>query len=536
MKFREKARLNVHLKTHDQSYLCHLCGNNFQTKKLLNRHSLVVHNQKKKILCSQCNKAFRDNYGLKRHLIEGHKAINYSAIGKIISNDKKQSCPLCGALVKRLTRHLLYKHCVDSSLQPVYQMCKFQCSKCEKPMRDSFNLQRHENACGEKKSSELKCSYCKKEFTFQQNLTVHIAVMHKHPKKCEKCQITFETKHHFLQHLPCKYRCKCKETFSQLRRLLTHEKQCDVFKSKICDKDEFVLYKCFLCGLNGLPYNQVEVHTNNHDTEGTMCYECNKDVKNTREHILTQHHYVRKVKPMAIYVKDAWDDFPSSRAKDCDRCPSDETDANCFKDDCQVSECDKLDTGYEDESSETSVIDGTSSSSKLDKAAHSDVAQSDTACKYDIDVILAFELKEEVELNKRLDMVDLRIAKERQMAEIENQRLDEELTAQREYISLKEKRVELNDYRAEELNRMDPDEIVKIAQKFLDNITFRESSSAKTYRRRLFDGSNGDRQSLLYRQIWHPFNDKQHGRYLLLFYSPSINGINMYAYFFSVCS
>ena len=133
-------------------------------------------------------------------------------------------------------------------------------------------------------------------------------------------------------------------------------------------------------------------------------------------------------------------------------------------------------------------------------------------------------------------MMDLRIAKERQMAEIENQRLDEELTAQREYISLNEKRVELNDYRAEELNRMDPDEIVKIAKKLLDNITFRESSSAKTYRRRLYDGSNRDRQSLLYRQIWHPFNDKQHGRYLLHFYSSNINRINMYAYFFSGCS
>jgi hypothetical protein len=46
----------------------------FETRKLLNRHTRSLHKDGKRIKCDGCDKSFRDNYGLRRHLEERQKS------------------------------------------------------------------------------------------------------------------------------------------------------------------------------------------------------------------------------------------------------------------------------------------------------------------------------------------------------------------------------------------------------------------------------------------------------------------------------
>ena len=79
MTFRDRYNLKCHTPSHkdeglhkDQN-LCSHCGTVFQSKKLLNRHIRCVQKGAKTAKCNICDKRFRDNYGLRRHLSEGHK-------------------------------------------------------------------------------------------------------------------------------------------------------------------------------------------------------------------------------------------------------------------------------------------------------------------------------------------------------------------------------------------------------------------------------------------------------------------------------
>ena len=65
--------------------------------------------------------------------------------------------------------------------------------------------------------------------------------------------------------------------------------------------------------------------------------------------------------------------------------------------------------------------------------------------------------------------------------------------------------------RAELIENMSLDEIGKAAEVSLKYIEQIESGKVDSERKRLFYLSAGDRQSLLYKQIWSPFTDDQHG-------------------------
>ena len=70
----------------------------------------------------------------------------------------------------------------------------------------------------------------------------------------------------------------------------------------------------------------------------------------------------------------------------------------------------------------------------------------------------------------------------------------------------------LSQSRADELKKVELDEMETIAKTSLNYIEkSEERGEDRTGRRSLYFGSAGERQSLLYKQIWDPFNDDQHG-------------------------
>ena len=149
-----------------------------------------------------CSKRFRDNFDLKRHLVAKHDGGQDRDSDVNNNNEDKENespsnvgmekkvCPLCQESVKRLDRHLIIKHSVDRYLNAVLEQNKYQCKKCDKPLRDSYNLERHERSCGrQQESSDFECDLCHKKLVSKRNLLRHVKMFHETPLKCGKCSV-----------------------------------------------------------------------------------------------------------------------------------------------------------------------------------------------------------------------------------------------------------------------------------------------------------------------------------------------------------
>ena len=146
---------------------------------------------------------------------------------------------------------------------------------------------------------------------------------------------------------------------------------------------------------------------------------------------------------------------------------------------------------------------------------------SDDACSIrvgdiDLDVLLAWPSEE---LNRDLDRMDKCIVEERKIAREFDRKMDVNAEALREKIVKREEEMQRNGVRANAISQIGEEEIKLLAESLLPRIEEDEKSSTLSYRRKLYQGSNGEQQSLFYKQVWDPFSDHQHGVeiYRLLF-------------------
>ena len=135
----------VHSRRREDVKYCDQCELTFETRKLLRRHIKTIHEDIKNVACDLCGKKFRDNYGLRRHTKEKHKNRNQQILIENLKGRKQlNACPLCQKKIKRLNWHLKGTHGVNKNMEPIIVESKYQCKFCDKKMRDSSNLKRHE--------------------------------------------------------------------------------------------------------------------------------------------------------------------------------------------------------------------------------------------------------------------------------------------------------------------------------------------------------------------------------------------------------
>jgi KRAB domain-containing zinc finger protein len=151
----------------------------------INDETKSIHEGKKSLECSTCNKYFSKRRLLNRHIESVH--------------EKKQfECSTC---MKRFSRkdklklHIAHVHDKDEGKK------NLECSSCNEFFYTSFLLNRHIESVHEKKKT-FECTSCMKRFSRMYHLKIHIACVHIKKKefKCTICDKGFSRKDKLFRH------------------------------------------------------------------------------------------------------------------------------------------------------------------------------------------------------------------------------------------------------------------------------------------------------------------------------------------------
>ena len=118
----DKAISQLTQKSRSKSCVCLFCGKEFAKPNYLYIHARVVHDEEKHA-CDLCGKEIK---GL--HKFNLHKKLFHKQL---------EPCPHCGKMVKRMTQHLKTKH-LDNEEK------KYQCQTCGKGFVRKHKFQNHE--------------------------------------------------------------------------------------------------------------------------------------------------------------------------------------------------------------------------------------------------------------------------------------------------------------------------------------------------------------------------------------------------------
>ena len=162
--FKDAAILKSHMRTHlpdDEKFLyeCEICNKKMVNKWSLNYHIRTIHNGEKNHCCHICSRGFRCKSNLRSHIIS-HSTENVA-------------CEICGGIFKN--RISLQSH---RKVHKPEESRKFACSVCKKTFHNRNHLNRHMVAHSNERT--FKCTFpnCTNEYKWQKDLRNHISTVH----------------------------------------------------------------------------------------------------------------------------------------------------------------------------------------------------------------------------------------------------------------------------------------------------------------------------------------------------------------------
>lgn len=178
--YRSKNHLERHTLAHltpkkPRMYTCTLCGTKFTTRSHRSRHMRLVHWEKTRLKCSECNKEFETMEEL-----NDHRQVH------------RMSCAVCEKTFLR--RDTLREHLL------IHNGPKLPCPFCPKKFTQSSNLKRHIRVhTGEK---PYKCSFCSKRFGDKSACNSHMRV-HTGAERCTcpECGASFSKRQKLNYHM-----------------------------------------------------------------------------------------------------------------------------------------------------------------------------------------------------------------------------------------------------------------------------------------------------------------------------------------------
>lgn len=188
---RNLARLNRHMATHENRFICGLCRSHFQTESQLSLHQTHVH---------------RDTEGSKSKPVA--KQLEKIAL-ELDLPSKMLQCDLCGRLLKSqlsLKQHL-----------NTHQEKKHRCGTCGKGFFKAKHLACHQR--NTHASGKFACELCERSYTNNRGLLYHMALKHKTDGgSCMVCgkafQDSIKLRLHQRMHMPKMFPCQiCRQSF-----------------------------------------------------------------------------------------------------------------------------------------------------------------------------------------------------------------------------------------------------------------------------------------------------------------------------------
>ena len=184
--FRQFDRILHHLREcKGGPFTCEMCNESFKSIKLLNSHKASVHKDDLAFWCKKCDKKFKLNTSLQKHIINHHEKPKSSF-----------SCEKCGKrFVKKvyLTNHQTRFHNLSKPLL---------CEICGDRFLSSSSMKKHMDI--HKGVKNFTCTKCEKTFHRKDKLEFHMA-SHTgiRPHKCDfpSCTKSFVRKSKLMEHL-----------------------------------------------------------------------------------------------------------------------------------------------------------------------------------------------------------------------------------------------------------------------------------------------------------------------------------------------
>ena len=225
-------------------FFCKICTGNFKTKETLAVHTKLKHADEGSPIykCKTCEKCYRDEPSLKRHVqINNHQLPTSSS--KLIKPGY-QKCTVCEKEVGRLTFHMEKYHATEHQT--------FPCNKCEQKFDRKDVLYKHVEKLHSNininlpaaiqelrvNEEEWKCKMCGQSFYSELEIEKHLqkrncskddAIKH----YCQFCEKSYTEKHNLTKHIKNKHTVnenvtcsKCGKTFQQKSSLTRHTKIC----------------------------------------------------------------------------------------------------------------------------------------------------------------------------------------------------------------------------------------------------------------------------------------------------------------------
>ncbi len=232
---------------------CLICPKVFKSKKKLNDHNIVVH-EEKNILCTDCGSRFARFYQLRRHIKSSHT-----------NETKNVVCPQCNDVLS--SEKSLYSH-----VRVMHKDTRYLCHICDKRFAKRDDLKEHSMV--EHRDVVLaKCEDCDEEFETQTLLRKHRIKVHKdRPFTCEHCDQTFTTNDHLTRHIQ-KIHCGV--------NLPVEKSSVPSFPCHICGKD-------FTSNWH-LKRHVVGIHSESNARICRMCYKTFTTDEELKVHLNTEH-------------------------------------------------------------------------------------------------------------------------------------------------------------------------------------------------------------------------------------------------------
>ena len=148
-----------------KKHVCQDCGISVFD---LNEHMRIAHSGVKNYLCQFCDKKYKTQSDLSRHIKHQHSTIS--------------TCPHCDKKVKFLDDHIWRLKCyLPPDERPRFEI---PCKECGKILKSKSSLRNHVSRVhGEMK----ECTFCDFKTKYPQNLRMHIKTVHDKKPLREKC-------------------------------------------------------------------------------------------------------------------------------------------------------------------------------------------------------------------------------------------------------------------------------------------------------------------------------------------------------------